>query len=373
MARLRRFLLPIALALLAAGAWWIWRARANSASSQVKYSTTPAERGRLTAKVTASGTLSALVTVQVGSQVSGRLQHIYVDFNSPVKKGQVIARIDPQFFGAAVEQARANFAAGQSNAAKARIELEQAKRQLARSKTLAEQHLISQADLDTAQTAADAATAGVAAAEAAVGQHKAMLHQAQLNLDYTTITSPIDGVVISRSVDVGKLAAKMEAYFTVDAYPTERFRGAVRQIRNAPTTVQNVVTYDAVIDVSNEDLRLRPGMTANVTFPYADRQDVLKVSNAALRFRPPADLVPVPDAGSTPRPTRDARTQTQRTIWVLRGDRPVPVSVKTGISDGTVTEIVEGEVQVGDLVISDAQTPAKAPPTTSAPPLRRGI
>ncbi|HVI92482.1 MAG TPA: efflux RND transporter periplasmic adaptor subunit, partial [Anaeromyxobacter sp.] len=297
MNRRRLVLLALAAALVAGG---LAVYRSFHRPPALTFETQPADRGGVVAKVTATGTLSALVTVQVGSQVSGRLAQVLVDYNSPVKKGQLIARIDPQLFEAAVEQARANLVAARGNLAKARAQAIDADRQAKRSATLAEQKLVSEADRDTAQANADAARAQVEASNGDVAQAEASLHQAQVNLAYTRIVSPTDGVVISRNVDVGqtvaaslqaptlfviaedlsrmqvdtnvaeadvgKLQDGMDATFTVDAYPTERFRGKVRQIRNAPQTVQNVVTYDAVIDVPNPDLKLRPGMTANVSF-----------------------------------------------------------------------------------------------------------
>ena len=289
-----------------------------------RYETARVDRGRIVAQVTATGTLSALVTVQVGSQVSGRIQQLFVDFNSPVKKGQLIAKIDPQLFQATLEQARANHIAARADLARAKVQAADAARQLARTRSLAERKLVAQADLDTAQATAEGAQAGVDAAAGKVEQARASLQQAQVNLAYTNIISPINGTVISRSVDVGqtvaaslqaptlfviaedlakmqvdtsvaeadigKLRAGMDASFTVDAFPGRRFRGTVRQIRNAPQNVQNVVTYDAVVDVGNPDLELRPGMTANVSFVFADRADVLRVPNGALRFRPSAEL-----------------------------------------------------------------------------------
>jgi HlyD family secretion protein len=340
------------------------------------YETVKVERGRIVARVTASGTLSALVTVQVGTQVSGRIQDLYVDFNSPVRKGQVLAKIDPQFFRAAVEQAKANLAAAEGNLAKAKAQAVDAHRQLERAKTLAQ--LIPQSDLDTADANAKAADAQIQVGEGAVAQARASLYQAQVNLGYTTITSSIDGVVISRNVDVGqtvaaslqaptlfsiaqdlkemqvdtnvseadvgKLSPGMKTQFTVDAFPGETFKGSIRQIRNAPQSVQNVVTYDAVIDVDNTDLKLRPGMTANVTFTYAEKEDALKFPNAALRFRPPAEI-----AARAPKADRE-----QRVVWVLKNGKPVPVAIKPGLSDGSVTEIAEGEVREGDALITES-------------------
>lgn len=372
----------------------VWRKQSDDAVA--KFETVTVDRGPIVAKVTASGTLSALVTVLVGSQVSGRIREISADFNSAVKKGQVIARLDPQLLAATREQARANYNAARADLQKAAAQAKDSQRQLARQRDLNQRKLVAQADYDTAEANAEAGDASVASAQGRVEQMQAALHQAEVNLNYATIESPIDGVVISRSVDVGqtvaaslqtptlftiaedlrkmqvdtsvaeadvgKLKAGMNAIFTVDAYPNERFEGRVRQIRNAPTTVQNVVTYDAVIDVQNPELKLRPGMTANVTFIWADRPEALRTVNAALRFKPTPDLLPATqqpaakrDAALTstqPRGKRDAASA-QRTLWVLRGKKPVAVQVKTGITDGTHTEIVEGALAEGDQVITD--------------------
>jgi HlyD family secretion protein len=363
-------------------------------SKAAKYETVKVDRGRIVAKVTASGTLSALVTVQVGTQVSGRIQDLYVDFNSPVHKGQVLAKIDPQFFKAAVEQAKANLTAAQGNLAKSKAQAADAHRQYTRSKLLLDEgQLIAQSDVDTAGANMEAADAAVQAMQGEVEQAKAALYQAEVNLGYTTIASSIDGTVISRNVDVGqtvaaslqaptlftiaqdlkkmqvdtnvseadvgKLSAGMRTSFGVDAFPGETFKGTIRQIRNAPQSVQNVVTYDAVIDVDNPDLKLRPGMTANVTFTYAEKDDALKFPNAALRFRPPAEI-----ASKAPRPERD-----RRILWVLRDGQPVPVSVRTGLSDGSVTEIAEGDVKEGDALVTEAANAGSNVPPAFRRPL----
>jgi len=445
-----------AVALAAAGAGgYAWTR--NAKPSPPKFETVKVDQGRIVARVTATGTLSALVTVQVGSQVSGRIQQLFADFNSQVKKGQVIAKIDPELFKAAVEQGRANFTAAKGNLEKSQAQAVEAERQYERAKALAERQLIATADRDTAESTAAAARAQVSASQGAVAQASASLHQAEVNLEYSTIKSPIDGVVISRSVDVGqtvaaslqaptlftiaedlgkmqvdtsvaeadvgKLRAEMPATFLVDAYPQERFRGRVRQIRNAPQTVQNVVTYDAVIDVDNPELKLKPGMTANVTFIYAEKNDVVRVPNSALRFRAPADLTkkaepatsapnaasPEPGAaasaerqGSSDRPRQvrgegrggegrsgggdwrgggegrgsgggsrfGAREESdQRTVWVLPalGD-PKPVRIRTGISDGTLTEVVDGDLHAGDALITEMSTGAEDKPPAAAPP-----
>jgi HlyD family secretion protein len=432
-----------AVALAAAGAGGFAWTR-NAKPPAPKYETVNVDQGRLVARVTATGTVSALVTVQVGSQVSGRIAQLFADFNSQVKKGQVIAKIDPQLFNAAVEQARANHAAAKGNLERAQAQAVDAERQYQRAKALAERQLIATADRDTAESTAAAARAQVSASQGAVAQANAALHQAQVNLEYTTIKSPIDGVVISRSVDVGqtvaaslqapvlftiaedlskmqvdtsvaeadvgKLRPEMTATFLVDAYPQERFRGRVRQIRNAPQNVQNVVTYDAVIDVDNPDLKLKPGMTANVTFIYAEKHDVLRVPNSALRFRAPPELTkkaepaasnanaanaePSAAASAARQPSPDRPRQgrggegrggegrmggggprsgpreepDQRTVWVLPAlGEPRPVRIRTGISDGTLTELVEGDLHAGDALITEMTLGDDKPPTTSPP------
>jgi HlyD family secretion protein len=388
--------------LVAVVAWRIARRPAPPS-----WETVQVDRGPVVARVTASGTLSALVTVQVGSQVSGRIQSILVDFNSRVRRGQLIARIDPQLFEAAVEQARANLMAAEGNLLKAKAQAADADRQAQRTRALADQKLVAVADAETAESTAEAARASVAAAEGSVAQARASLNQAKVNLGYTSIVSPTDGVVISRNVDVGqtvaaslqvatlfviaedlarmqvntsvseadvgKLTAGMPATFTVDAYPGERFEGTVRQVRNAATTVQNVVTYDAVIDVANPELRLRPGMTANVTFVWAERKEALRLPNAALRFRPPEGLLPAapqgggrPAAGGkggngAPREPGARDAPNRRTVWLLRDGRPSPIEVTVGVTDGSFTEVLEGSLAPGDACIVDVDTSGKKP------------
>ncbi len=376
---------------------------------KIQWETTSVDRGRITARVTATGTLSALVTVQVGTQVSGSLQKIFVDFNSPVKKGQIIAKIDPRLFQASVENARANLAQAKASLHRDEAQATLAERQLQRQGALAKDKLISPADFDTAESAARTAAAQREAARASVKQAQAILNQAEVNLNLTNIISPTDGVVISRNVDVGQTVAAslqapvlftiaedlrkmqvntsvsesdvgrlrpgMEATFSVDAFPGQAFKGSVRQIRNAATTVQNVVTYDAVIDVENPDLRLRPGMTANVTFVVANRDDALHIPNSALRFRPSPDLasflkLEIPK-GRRPGgergpggPRAEGDELDRRMVWVLKDQTPTPVRIKVGVSDGSKTEVTDGALQLGDLVISDATLPAGLKPAT---------
>jgi len=398
----------------------------------VVWETTALDRGRIVARVTATGTLSALVTVQVGSQVSGSIQKLYADFNSPVKKGQLIAKIDPRLFEAALENARANYAQARATLAKDEVQARFAERQSKRQGSLVKDKLIAAADFDTAESAAGTSLAQVEADKANVQQARAILHQAEVNMALTNIVSPTDGVVISRNVDVGqtvaaslsapiifviaedlrkmqvdtsvaeadvgKLTSGMDATFFVDAFPGERFKGKVRQIRNAAQNVQNVVTYDAVIDVDNSDLRLRPGMTANVNFVFANRDNVLRVPNAALRYRPNADVwaalkvdpkrdnLPAGGDGAGPaankRPSAAGHQHAKgagagapgdeapdrKTIWILRDGLPDSVRVKTGATDGSKTEVIEGPVIEGELVITDASLPAGAKPSGSPLP-----
>ncbi len=316
-----------------AGAYYIRRG-----GPEIQVNTSPISRGDIVDTVGASGTLQAVTTVQVGSQVSGNIQFLGADFNSIVKKGQVVARLDPSLFDAQLQQAKANLAQTQANLTKAQSDLERTKVQLidaqqkfARSRELASRNLLPQSDLDSAKIAVDSAQASLASQEAtvlqtraAVSQSQASVNQNQVNLDHTVIQAPIDGIVTQRSVDVGQtVAASMQAptlfiiaadltkmqvnanideadvgrirpsqhvTFKVDAYPTETFEGTVSQIRLQPVVVQNVTTYGTVIDVPNAQLKLKPGMTANVKVEIAKRSDALRVPNAALRFRPSTDV-----------------------------------------------------------------------------------
>jgi HlyD family secretion protein len=369
-------LLLLAIALGGGGALYAWSPLRPTAP---QFETVLAERGHISARVTATGTLSAVTTVQVGAQVSGRVSGLFVDFNTPVKKDQLLATLDPQLLQAAVDQSQASFVAARGALAKARVEATHAVRDWRRARSLYAQKLIARADVDASEANAGAARGQLAAARGSLEQAAANLRQARVNLGYTRILSPIDGVVISRNIDVGqtvaaslqaptlftiaedprkmqvdtnvaeadvgKLRAGMKAHFKVDAFPGEKFKGKVRQIRDAAQVVQNVVTYDAVIDVDNSDLKLKPGMTANVTFVYAERDDALKIPAAALRFRAPPAL-----SASQPKPML---ADGERLVWVLRSGRPQPLKIQPGLSEGAATEVVAGEVVVGDLLVID--------------------
>src|SRR5499427_3753905 len=316
-----------------AGAYYIRRG-----GPEFQVNTSPITRGDIVDTVGASGTLQAVTTVQVGSQVSGNISFLGADFNSIVKKGQVIAKLDPSLFDAQLQQARANLQQTRANLAKAQSDLDRSKVMLTdaqqkytRAKELAAKSLLPQSDLDAAKIAVDSAQAMLSSAEAtvnqsnaAVNQSQASVNQNQVNLDHTVIEAPIDGIIIQRSVDVGQtVAASMQAptlfviaadltkmqvnanideadvgrirpgqhvTFRVDAYPGEEFQGSVSQIRLQPVVVQNVTTYGTIINVPNTDLKLKPGMTANLRVQIARRADVLRVANAALRFRPTAEM-----------------------------------------------------------------------------------
>lgn len=382
----------------------------------IEYQTALTERGSLSSQVTASGTLSPLVTVQVGSQVSGRILELKADFNDRVKKGQVVARIDPQLFQTEVAKARASLNSARAQVTRAEAEAAQANRNHDRTSSLSEQQLVAKADVDASLAAVQTAEASVAAARAMLSQAKAAVEQATTNLQLTTIVSPISGVVISRNVDVGQTVAaslqaptlftiaedlaKMEVHtsvaesdvgrlsegmpveFTVDAFPSDRFKATVKEVRYSPQTVQNVVTYDAVVSVDNSDLKLRPGMTADVTFLVERRDDVVLVPNAALRFRPPQKVLdqigwkppeergPGVAAGGGVRKRGGGSSKgeraSKRLVWKLGpGGVPAPAPIEIGISDGKMTEVVSG-LAAGETVIVGIAG-AEQPPAGSQP------
>src|SRR4030042_1200422 len=311
--------------------------------------------------VSATGTVNPVTTVLVGTQVSGTIKELYVDFNSSVKKGKMIARIDPALFEAQVNQAKANFLSAKANLEKAGATLVDAKRTMERNKELLSKNLIAQSDLETAETSYETAKASVSAAKSQVAQTEAALSLAETNLHYTKIVSPVDGIVVSRNVDVGQTVAasfqtptlfsiaqdltkmqidtnvaeadignvkvKQDVEFTVDAYPDTTFKGKVWQVRNAPITVQNVVTYDVVIQVDNPELKLKPGMTANVSIIISMKKDVLKIPNAALRFK----------MNETEKKTTEKKAAGGPGVWILEQGKPERIAISPGISDGRYT------------------------------------
>jgi len=384
--------------------------------------------------VQATGTINAVTTVQVGSQVSGTIQTLFADFNSHVKKNQVIAQIDPSLFKGAMLQAQANLAnaqanlvAAKANLAKAQATATQSKLDYDRAVALANDGVIPTQQLDAAKATWQSNDAAVGAAQAAVTQAQSQVQQnsaavtvAKANLDYTTIKSPIDGTVIARSVDVGQTVAaslqaptlftiaqdltKMQVYvstdesdvgaiqtgqeakFSVDAFPKNSFKGKVSAVRLNATTVQNVVTYTTVVDFDNPDMKLFPGMTAYVTIPVAQANDVVKVPNGALRFTPDLTAQQISDAYQKAgiaanvgrggkkggQGTQQASSQaTTAVVWKLDADKTLePVQIKLGITDHTTTEVAQvlkGSLNPQDQVITGSTAAKAASATTAAP------
>jgi HlyD family secretion protein len=426
------------------------------------FRTAPVTRGPLTSAVSATGTLNAVITVQVGSQISGQIKELHADFNSVVKKDQLIARIDPDSFEAKVNQAkaqvdaarasvlnqqavvektradlenaRAALAASKANTAKAQVTVVDSRRTLGRNHDLRLRGLIAQADEDTAQAAYDSAVAQQEAskaqeeaqgstvrsaeaqlrvaeamrqnAQAQVVQNEAALRQAQVDLDRTFIRAPVDGVVVGRTVDVGQtVAASLQAptlftiaqdlrnmqvdtnvdeadvgrvkvgqtvTFTVDSFPGRTFSGEVVQIRKAPLVVQNVVTYDVVVTAKNPDQRLLPGMTANVRIVIEQKENVMQVPNAALRFRPPGMEPTERERPARPSgPGGRSGGPPSGRVWIVGTDgKPAAVSLQLGIGDGTYTEVAKGEIKEGEHVIVGLAVPGERPQSGAAPRLR---
>jgi HlyD family secretion protein len=362
---LNRRLLLILAAIISVTAGAAAYYKVTTPDAAPKFVTTAVTRGNIVDSVEATGTLEAVNTVQVGTQVSGTIKSLSADFNSRVRKGQVVAELEPSLFQTQVDQAQATVSRLQAEVERARVQADDAHAKLTRAQELSDRQLISRNDLETAETTANQADAAVKSAEAQVVQARASLNQNQVTLDHTIIRAPIDGVVISRNVDVGQtVAASMSAptlfviandlsrmqvnasidesdigrvapgqavTFKVDAYPNQTFTGTVSQVRLQPVTEQNVVSYVTVIDVPNPDLKLKPGMTATVTVEIARADNVLHVPSAALRFRP---------SRGEPR------------VWVLGSDGQVqPVRVQPGLSDGTSVAVI-GDLEEGAQVVT---------------------
>ncbi|GAM09834.1 macrolide export protein MacA [Geobacter sp. OR-1] len=376
-------IISVVIAIIAGISWYLLKGNKPA----VTYRTVKIERGTILSTVAATGNLSAVTTVQVGTQVSGTIQKLYVDYNSRVKNGQTIAEIDPSLFNAAVEQARGNALNAEANLQKARVTLADAERTLTRYKKLLSDGIVSQSDYDVAETASQAARASLKAAEGSVAQTKGALLQAKTNLRYSVIRSPVDGVVISRAVDVGQTVAasfqtptlftiaqdltKMQietsvdeadisrvsvgqkASFTVDAYPELTFGGKVVQVRSAPVVNQNVVTYVVVVNVDNKELKLKPGMTANVNIEVGRKENVLKLPPAALRFKPKAktDEARAKKGNGSPQGGKPGKKDKGQQVYVLKDNNPVPVSIKTGIGNDSSIELLEGALKEGDEVV----------------------
>jgi HlyD family secretion protein len=353
--------------------------------------TQPVSRGRIVRAVSASGTLEAVTTVQVGSQVSGVVESLHADFNSIVKKGQLLARLDQSLYRSAIEQAQANLVRAEADHERSRVTLADAEVKLTRARGLAERQLIPTNELDAAAVTAATAAAQVRSSEAGVTQARASLRQAQVNLSKTVITSPIDGIVISRNVDEGQtVAASLSAptifliaadltemqlsasideadlgsithgqpvTFEVDAYPNETFAGEVKQVRLSPVISNNVVTYAAIISAPNPELKLLPGMTAALTVEIARADHVVRVPAAALRLRPTPEQLEALNGSAA-----DVVKGLGR-VWLLDENGLTSVNVRTGLTDGTWTELVDPPFAEGVRVVTriTAKTAAATP------------
>lgn len=381
--------LAIVAVLAAAGAtsWWFWL---RAPSTPIHYRMGKIERGDLHVVVTATGIVQPYLLVQVGTQVTGTVQKLLVDFNSRVKANQVVAEIDPAPFQTKVDMDKATVVRSEADVGRVKASLVQAEKELNRAKELQKKELISASDLDAAVATYDSLVAQLKVADASVVQAQASLDSSMVNLRYCTITSPIEGIVISRNVDVGQTVAaslqaptiyvisddmkktqimasvaeadigrikeEMGVTFTVDAYRTDKFRGKVTQIRLSPTTVQNVVTYTVMIDAANPDMKLLPGMTANVSFEIAQYQNILKIPNAALRFTPPTEAPPKAETatdGTVAKPPGKEREKRslQNRVWVSGAAGLSSVLVTADATDGSYTRLLTGDLSEGQEVV----------------------
>ena len=361
----------------ASATWW-----SVSRDVAVHYTTAPVARGTVARTVTATGTINPVLTIIVGTYVSGVIQELYCDYNTRVKKGQICAKIDPRPYQTIVDQDKALLAVAQAQFAKDKANLEYARVNSERLALLAQQRSIAQDAADQSKSVYQQAQAQVRLDEATIQQREAELATAQVNLGYTDIVSPVDGTVVSRNVTMGQTVAasfqtptlfliatdltKMQvdtnvsesdiggvkennpASFTVDAYPGRPFEGSVVQVRQAPQTIQNVVTFDVVVGAANPDLLLKPGMTATTKIVTDRRREVIRVPDQALRYVPADATVHAPKDA----PAGDAR---QGQVWVLAGGKPLAVPIALGLDDDSFTEIVGGELKIGDQVILSEQ------------------
>jgi HlyD family secretion protein len=362
----------VAVAATFAGYAWLHRTAAPH------YLTGTVTRGEVQRTVTASGTVNPMTTVQVGTYVSGVLQELHCDFNTEVKAGQLCAKIDPRPYQSIVDQESAALGTARAQLAKDQANLAFARTVYDRDVDLLKRRIVSQETVDTALNAWQQARAQVALDESTIAQRLASLRSAKVNLDYTNIISPVDGTVVSRNVtqgqtvaasfqtptlfliatdltkmqvdtnvsesDIGNVAVGNKVLFTVEAYPDETFMGTVTQVRQAPQSVQNVITYDAVVGVANPKLLLKPGMTAAVRIVTAQRADVLRVPNQALRFTPP-------HAKSAPMSSANKIDRAQRAVYRLEGGHPVRVPIEVGLDDDAFSEVVGGSLAAGDTVV----------------------
>jgi len=407
----------------------------RSNNNGLKYKKEAVDRGDIEALVITTGSLNPVTIVEVGSQVSGRISRLYADFNSEVKKGQVIAELDQSLFLTRVQQNKANYESAKASLEKAKVTLESTKRKYDRAQDLFQKDLISFEEKETAETQYYTAKADVQSSEARLEQAKSLLDSSNVDLAYTIIASPIDGIVISRDVnvgqtvaasfqapvlfkiandlskmqvecsvdeaDIGKIKEGQKVRFTVDAFPEENFTGKVTQVRYSPEVIQNVVTYTTIVEVANPEMKLRPGMTATVSVVTGEAKDALRVPNAALRFNPqlsPEDMRKIFEemrqemmtrrGGTAPAGGSNADRGRQREggpssqpgspmnqfsrVWIEDDKGKLrPVFLKTGVTDNSYTEIVLGNIQEGQLVITGASGSSRVQFRGGIPFMRR--
>ncbi|MFZ2103653.1 MAG: efflux RND transporter periplasmic adaptor subunit [Oricola sp.] len=393
--------LALLVAAFAAGGVWYWQASGSDAGA-INYTTTPAAKADIVVTVSATGTIEPVNTVEISSELSGTVRAVNADYNDMVKKGDVLAELDTDKLEANVEHAEATLTARNASLAEAQVTLEEKKAGYDRSLQLSDQGISTQETLLTTKAAYQRAVAALDTAKANVKVAEADLKLAKTDLDKSCICSPIDGVVLDRTVEVGQIVAASlsapklftlaedlshmnltvdideadigqvavgnAAHFTVEAYQDRSFNADIVQLRFASETVDGVVTYKAILDVDNDELLLRPGMTATAEITVAELDDVLTVPNAALRFSPPATAEKTSSGGSgllgmlmPSRPQsnggeRAADAEGMRSIWILRDGAPAEVKVRTGRTDGASTQIAEGDLKEGDAVITDMDT-----------------
>ncbi len=399
---MRKFIIigvPCLIAAIAASIYFF------SGKEDVQYKTAKADSGPISKYVTATGTINPVRTVLIGSQVSGLVSKLYADFNSVVKVGQVVAQIDPVPFQHQVKKAEAALAVAEATLEKARVNSKNNRRNYHRSKSLFSKQVISINDLDTARTTYEAGLADVKLAEAQVLQARAALGTAKTDLEHTAIMSPLNGIVVSRNVDVGQTVVAsfqtptlfniaedlvhmqvntnvdeadigmvklgQTATFTVDAFPDDVFEGTVVEIRMSPVVFQNVITYNTLINVDNVSLKLMPGMTANTSILVSRVEHALRIPNAALRYKP-SDVLRG-EAEKKPPLDKKSPQKDGLHVWVLDRGKPRQVTIKTGTADENFTEVQEGDIQEGlDVITGETSPKSSAPKGTQKVPWRSG-
>jgi HlyD family secretion protein len=400
----RTWSIALGLIVVSALGYFLWRRQPDRPA----YVTAEVTRGPVTRTITTTGAVDPVITVEVGAYVSGTIQACYCDYNTQVKAGQLCAKIDPRPYQVVVDQDAANLSNAQAQLKKDQASLTYARVSYARDQGLLDHGIVSRDTVDNDKSTYDQAVAQVKVDESTIQQRAASLHAAQVNLDYTNIISPVDGSVVSRNITIGQTVAasfqtptlfliaqdltKMQvdtnvsetdvgnakvgqkASFTVEAFPGRTFWGTVSQVREAPITVQNVVTYDVVVSVDNPDFALLPGMTANTRIITEERDDVVRVPLKALRFTPRGMERPdmhahgdPPDGTGHDRPGGRHKADTDAGVWVLRDDRPERVAVTTGLTDGTYAEVSKGDLVAGERVIVDEVSPEPADGRTPNP------